>query len=67
MEWISLTEQKPKSGTPLLLCINGVVQRKAYDYDHTDQTIQDWYEEDPTIPVANLNTAFWMYLPAPPQ
>ncbi|WP_419721479.1 DUF551 domain-containing protein [Pantoea vagans] len=65
-DWIKCRERMPPSGKPLLVCTpDGVVQRTIYDFDPSDNTWQDWYEQHDPLPVESIG--FWQPLPAPPE
>ena len=65
-QWIKCSDRMPTSGVPLLVCTsNGVVQRTIYDFDPSDNTWQDWYEEHDKVPLEGFG--YWQPLPSPPE
>lgn len=71
--WISVHDEKPAYGMPVILCINGVTQKITYNLDGSDDSL-DWFEPYSTIGAYDDYTEFsffvthdidvkWMRLP----
>lgn len=69
-EWISLEDNSPYYGEPVLICANGVTQHVTYLMDGADDT-QDWFEpyhfdHDDDQKIWRNKVTHYMPLPAPP-
>ena len=69
--WISVEEKWPKYGEPILVVINGVVQKVTYCRDGSDDS-EDWcepfhFDHEDCCKRWWSDVTHWMPLPQPPK